>query len=109
MTDAGHETGSARDGYSGTSNEEESMTGACGPPVSGSGDPTAAFATALELLARGTDQLLAAAAEVDWEAPAAELYRAEVAEAALVVARDIAQLREAMSRAAVLRAAGGPG
>lgn len=84
------------------------MTGACEPPVPGSGDPTAAFAAALELMARGTEQLLAAV-EVDWEAPAAELYRAEVAEAARAVARDISQLREAMSRAAVLRAAGGPG
>lgn len=85
------------------------MTGACGPSVPGSGDPTGAFAAALELLVRGTDQLLAAAAEVDWEAPAAELYRAEVAEAALAVARDISLLKEAMSRAAVLRAAGGSG
>ncbi|MGI5188592.1 hypothetical protein ACQEVI_10690 [Promicromonospora sp. CA-289599] len=85
------------------------MTGACGPLVPGSGDPTAAFAAAVELLARGTDQLLAAAAEVDWEAPAAELYRADVAEAALTVARDVSQLKEAMSRVAVLRAAGGPG
>jgi len=85
------------------------MTGACGPPVPGAGDPTAAFVAALELLARGTEQLLAAAVEVDWEAPAAELYRAEVAEAALAVARDISQLKEAMSRVAVLRAAGGPG
>lgn len=84
------------------------MTGACGPLVPGSGDPTAALAAAVELLARGTDQLLAAV-EVDWEAPAAELYRAEVAEAALAVAHDIVQLKEAMSRAAVLRAAGGPG
>ncbi len=85
------------------------MTGACGPPVPGSGDPTAAFAAALELLARGADQLLAAAAEVDWEASAAELYRSEVAEAARAVARDISQLKEAMSRVAVLRAAGGSG
>lgn len=84
------------------------MTGACGSPVPGSGDPTAAFAAAVELLARGTDQLLAAAVEVDWEAPAAELYRADVAEAALAVARDIPRLREVMSRVAVLRAAGGP-
>jgi hypothetical protein len=104
-----HQTGSARDGYGRTSNEEASMTGACGPPAHGSGDPTAAFAAAVELLVRGTDQLLAAAVEVDWEAPAAELYRAEVAEAALAVARDISQLKEAMSRVAVLRAAGGPG
>jgi hypothetical protein len=109
VTDEAHRTGSTRDGYSRTSNEEEPMTGACGPPVPGSGGSTAAFAAAVELLARGSDQLLAAAVEVDWEAPAAELYRAEVAEAALAVARDISRLREAMSRVAVLRAAGGPG
>lgn len=84
------------------------MTGACGPPVPGSGDPTAAFAAALELLTRGTDQLLAAAVEVDWAAPAAELYRADVAEAARTLAGDSSQLREAMSRVAVLRATGGP-
>lgn len=84
------------------------MTGACGSPAPRSGDPAAAFATAVELLVRGIDQLLAAV-EVDWEAPAAELYRAEVTEAALAVARDLLQLKEAMSRAAVLRAAGGPG
>ena len=42
------------------------MTGACGPPVPGSGDPTAAFAAAVELLVRGIDQLLAAV-EVDWD------------------------------------------
>lgn len=85
------------------------MTGVCGSLAPGSGDPTAAFAAAVELLARGTDQLLAAAVELDWEAPAAELYRAEVAEAVLTVARDIGQLKEAMGRAAILRAAGGSG
>jgi hypothetical protein len=85
------------------------MTGACGPPVPGSGDSTAALAAALELLVRGTEQLLAAAVEVDWAAPAAELYRAEVAETARAVARDVSQLKEAMGRATLLRAAGGPG
>ncbi|MFD6138853.1 hypothetical protein [Promicromonospora sp. NPDC060271] len=109
MTDEAHRTGSARYGYSRTSDEEEPMTGACGPPAPGSGDPATAFAAAVELLTRGADQLLAAAVEVDWEAPAAELYRADVAEAARAVARDISQLREAMSRVTVLRAWGGPG
>ena len=91
-----------------TNNEEPSMTGACRQPVPGSGDPTAAFANAAELLVRGIDQLMAAV-EVEWEAPAAKLYRVEVTEAALAVARDLLLLKEAMSRAAVLRAAGGPG
>jgi hypothetical protein len=108
MTDETSQRGRTRDGYSRTSNGEEPMTGACGPPVPGSGDPTAAFAAAVELLVRGTDQLLAAV-EVEWEAPAAELYRAEVAETARAVARDVSQLKEAMGRTTLLRAAGGPG
>jgi hypothetical protein len=108
VTDEKHQTGGTRDGYSRTSNEEEPMTGACRPPVPGPGDPAAAFAAAVELLVRGTDQLLAAV-EVDWRAPAAELYQAEVTEAVLAVARDLVQLKEAMSRAAVLRAAGSSG
>lgn len=84
------------------------MTGACMPPAYGTGDPTVAFAAAVELLVRAIDQLRAAV-EVDWEAPAAQLYREEVAEAVLAVARDLSLLREAMRRADVLRAAGGTG
>jgi hypothetical protein len=78
------------------------------PPARGAGDPTVAFAAAVELLIRGIDQLRAAV-EVDWEAPAAQLYREEVAEAALAVARDLLLLKEAMRRAEALRPAGGPG
>jgi hypothetical protein len=84
------------------------MTGASGPLLSGSGDLTSAFAAAAEFLADAIDQLLAAV-DVEWEARAAELYRAEVTEAAHAVARDLAQLKEAISRATVLRAAGGSG
>lgn len=81
------------------------MNGACLPVPSG-GDPTAALATALELVARGTDQLRAAM-EVEWEAPAARLYRAEVGEAVRAVARELGLLEEAMHRAAEYLAAGG--
>jgi hypothetical protein len=84
------------------------VTGACAPPTGGTGDPTIAFAAAVELLVRGIDQLRAAV-EVDWESPAAQLYRAEVADATLVVAQDLVLLKEAMRRARLLRAAGGPG
>lgn len=84
------------------------MTGACMPPAYGTGDPTVAFEAAVELLVRAIDQLRAAV-EVDWEAPAGQLYREEVAEAVRAVARDLSLLREAMRRADVLRAAGGTG
>ncbi|WP_129787471.1 hypothetical protein [Promicromonospora panici] len=84
------------------------MNGACLPPAPSGGDPRAALATALELVARGTDQLRAAM-EVEWEAPAARLYRAEVGEAVSAVARELGLLEEAMRRAAEYLAAGGPG
>ncbi len=83
------------------------MNGVCVPPARGAGDPTVAFAAAVELLIRGMDQLRAAV-EVDWEAPAAQLYREEVAEAALAVAQDLLLLKEAMRRADLFRAAGLP-
>ncbi|MDR7383468.1 hypothetical protein [Promicromonospora iranensis] len=84
------------------------MTRACGAPVPGPGEPTTALAAALELVVRGIEQLRAAV-EVEWEAPAAELYRAEVAEAALAVARDLLLLKDVVQRAEALRAAGGLG
>jgi hypothetical protein len=84
------------------------MNGACLPAARGGGDPTVALAAALELVACGTDQLRAAM-EVEWEAPAAELYRAAVGEAVHAVARDLTLLEEAMRRAAAYLAAGGPG
>jgi hypothetical protein len=84
------------------------MTGTCMPPAHGAADPTVAFAAAAELLVRGIDQLRAAV-EVEWEAPAAQLYRAELAEAALAAASDLLLLKEAMRRAHTLRAVGGPG
>jgi len=84
------------------------MNGACLPPVPSGGDPTAALAAALELVARGTDQLRAAM-EVEWEAPAARLYRAEVGDAVRAVARELGLLEEAMRRAAEYLAAGGAG
>ena len=80
------------------------MNGTCVPP----GDPTVAFAAAVELLIRGMDQMRAAV-EVDWEAPAARLYREEVADAALAVAQDLLLLKDAMRRADLFRAAGLPG
>ncbi|MFC8796373.1 hypothetical protein ACFT1B_36650 [Streptomyces griseoincarnatus] len=49
------------------------------------------------------DQLRAAVVEADWEAPAARLYREEVAEAGLAVAQDLFLLREAMARADLIR------
>ncbi|PUB28643.1 hypothetical protein C8K30_10363 [Promicromonospora sp. AC04] len=79
------------------------MNGTRVPP----GDPTAAFAAAVELLIRAVNQLQAAV-EVDWEAPAARLYREEVAEAALAVAQDLLLLKEAMRRADLIRVAGLP-
>ena len=82
------------------------MNGTC-VPARGAGDPTVAFAAAVELLIRAMDQLRAAV-EVDWEAPAARLYREEVNEAALAVARDLLLLKEAMQRADLFRAAGLP-
>lgn len=84
------------------------MDGACLPPAPSGGDPTVALANALELVARGTDQLRAAT-EVQWEAPAARLYRAEVGEAVRAAARDLDLLEEAIRRAADYRAAGGLG
>jgi hypothetical protein len=84
------------------------MNGACLPPPTSGSDPTAALAKALELVARGTDQLRAAM-EVEWEAPAAWLYRAEVGEAVRAVVRDLTLLEEAMRRAADYLAAGGTG
>ncbi|WP_369370219.1 hypothetical protein AB1046_15630 [Promicromonospora sp. Populi] len=83
------------------------MNDACLPPGPGRGDPTAALAAALELVARGTDQLRAAM-EVEWESPAARLYRAEVGDAVRAVVRDLSLVEEAMRRAAYL-AAGGSG
>ena len=83
------------------------MNGACVPPARGAGDPTIAFAAAVELLVRAMDQLRAAV-EVDWEAPAARLYRDDVNEAALAVAQDLLLLKEAMRRADLFRAAGLP-
>jgi len=74
------------------------------PPTQGAEDPTIAFAAAVELLIRAVDQVRAAV-EVDWEAPAARLYREEVIEAALAVAQDLLLLREAMARADLIRAA----
>jgi hypothetical protein len=73
----------------------------------GAEDPTIAFAAAVRLLVRAVDQVRAAV-EVDWEAPAARLYREEVAEAALAVAEDLVLLKEAMRRADLFRAAAGP-
>jgi hypothetical protein len=84
------------------------MNGACLPPAPSGGDPTVALANALELVARGTDELRAAM-ELEWEAPAARLYRAEVGEAVRAVARDLDLLEEAMRRAAEYLAAGGLG
>ncbi|WP_275005215.1 hypothetical protein [Promicromonospora iranensis] len=84
------------------------MTRACGAPAPGSGEPSTALAAALELVIRGIEQLRAAV-EVEWQAPAAELYRAEVAEAALAVARDLLLLKEAIRRAETFRTAGGLG
>jgi hypothetical protein len=77
-------------------------------PARGAGETTVAFAGAVELLVRGIDQLRAAV-EVEWESPAAELYRADVAEATLAVAQDLLLLKDALLRAGVFRAAGGPG
>lgn len=83
------------------------MNGACLPlPTSGT-DPTTALTNGLELVARGTDQLRAAM-EVEWEAPAARLYRAAVGDAAHAVARDLDLLEAAIRHAAEYRAAGGP-
>ena len=84
------------------------MNGVCLPPAAGGGDPTTALANALELVARGTDQLRAAL-EVEWEAPAARLYRAEVGEAVRAVVHDLTLLEEAMRRAAEYLAAGAAG
>ena len=84
------------------------MNGVCLPPAPSGGDPTAALANALELVARGTDQLRAAM-EVEWDAPAARLYRAEVGDAVRAVARDLDLLEEAMRRAAEYLAVGGLG
>lgn len=84
------------------------MTGGCAPPVHGAENPSVALAAAMELLVRGIEQLRAAM-EVEWEAPAARLYRAEVTEALRVVARDLSSLQEAMRRADALRAMGGLG
>jgi hypothetical protein len=83
------------------------VNGACVPPAHGAGDPTIAFAAAVELLIRAVDQVRAAV-EVDWEAPAARLYREEVSEAALAVAQDLLLLQAAMRRADLFRAAGLP-
>jgi hypothetical protein len=83
------------------------VNGTCVPPAHGAADPTVAFAAAVELLVRGMDQLRAAV-EVDWEAPAARLYREEVNEAALAVAQDLLLLKEAMRRADLFRAGGLP-
>jgi hypothetical protein len=47
--------------------------------------------------------------EVEWEAPAARLYRAEVGDAVRAVARELGLLEEAMRRAAEYLAAGGAG
>jgi hypothetical protein len=77
-------------------------------PTRGAEDPTIAFAAAVELLVRAVDQLRAAVVEADWEAPAARLYREEVAEAGLAVAQDLFLLREAMARAELIRAADMP-
>jgi hypothetical protein len=84
------------------------MTSACAPSAHGAEGLSEALAAAMELLRRGIDQLRAAM-EVEWEAPAAQLYRAEVAEALHAVARDLSSLHEALRRAHVLSAAGGPG
>lgn len=84
------------------------MTGTWAPPVPGSGDPTTALAAAVEILVRGIDQLWAAV-EVEWQAPAAELYRAEVTDVAIVLAQDLLLLEELIRRAGALRAPGGPG
>ena len=84
------------------------MTGACRPSGLGGADPTVALAAALELVARGTDQLRAAM-EVEWDAPAARLYRVEVGEAVRAVVHDLSLLEEAIQRAAVYLAAGGAG
>lgn len=81
------------------------MDHVCRPPVPGVADPTAVLASALELVARGTDQLRAAA-EVEWDAPAARLYRAAADEAVAAVTRDLALLDEAMRRAAEYMTAG---
>lgn len=84
------------------------MEHVCLPPMLGVGDPTAVLASALELVARGTDQLRAAA-EVEWEAPAARLYRAAAHEAVAAVTRDLSLVDEAMRRSAEHVAAGLPG
>jgi len=81
------------------------MNGACPAPARGGDDPAAALAKALELVARGTDQLRAAMA-VEWDAPAAELYRAAVGEAVRGVVQDLELLEEAMRRAAAYLATG---
>jgi hypothetical protein len=84
------------------------MTRACEVPVPGAGEPITALAAALELVIRGMEELRAAV-EVEWQAPAAELYRAEVTEAAVTVARDLLLLKEAIRRAEAFRTAGGLG
>ena len=84
------------------------MNDACLPPGPGRGGPTAALAAALELVARGTDQLRAAM-DVEWDSPAAQLYRAEVSDAVRAVVRDLSLVEEAMRRAADYLAAGGSG
>lgn len=74
----------------------------------GGGDPAMELSGALEVALRGADQLRAAL-EVEWDTPAARLYRAEVGEATRALARDLSLLEEAVRCATGYLAVGGNG